>query len=96
MTDESMHVDPGTLERLASRLRQGESELSGPAEAAPEVPDAGASTGPLAGVFSEIAKGMLGLGAEMTETADKVADSRGTYQDTDQDNAADLRRQQPD
>lgn len=95
MSEGSVHVDPGTLERLANRLRQGEGELSAPAQSAPDAPDAGVSTGPVAGALSEITQGMLGLSTALNEVASRVVRSRGDYCEVDADNAAQLRDHQP-
>lgn len=91
----SVQVDPATLQRLSGQLHHGAQNLQSSAKSMPESPDAGISTAALAGALSEIAKGIIGLNEVMSDTADKVAQSHGNYRETDQDNAANLRRGAP-
>lgn len=93
--NDQVQVDPATLERLSSRLQHGTDDLQRSVNDATDAPDAGVSSAALAGALSEITKGIVGLSEDMSETADKVVQSRGNYQETDQGNAAELQQQAP-
>lgn len=89
------HVDAHVedLDRIVRTLRQGASDLDGPAGQAPDAPDAGASTGAVAGALRDLGTSVVALVNDLDQMASSVASSRGTYQETDLDNANDLNRQ---
>lgn len=84
------HLDE--LGRIASTLHRGASELEGPAGRAPDPPDAGASTGVVAGALAELGAQITALSKDLDEMAHNVTSSRGSYHETDVDNANEIDR----
>lgn len=95
MGDGNFTVDPGTLERLSTRVRAGASDLDKAAGNAPDAPDAGVSTPAVTGALAEISRAVIGLNETMTQIADNVVQGHGTYHEIDESNAADIQGQLP-
>lgn len=73
--------------RLPRTLRQGAGDLNAPAGKAPDPPDAGQSTAAVAGALHEVSQQVLAISKDLEQMATNVERSRGTYQETDADNA---------
>ncbi len=81
------------LDRLATTLHQGAIQLDGPTGTAQAPPDAGQSSGELAGALEEISAAVVALRQDLDQMATNVRTSSGQYQDTEVDTANKLSRQ---
>lgn len=76
-------ADLGALEGLVNGLRAGAAALDGPAASATDTPDAGDSTAKVAGALAGITQAAAGVAQGVSQAADDVKISRGTYENTD-------------
>jgi len=88
---EAMEVDPSTLTTIAGLLDDAGAPLLGHASGLQANPDAGASTGLVAGAMSTLASAIAGLSGHLGDLATSTAVASHTYLDTDGGSASGLR-----
>jgi hypothetical protein len=88
---DAMKVDPATLATIAGILDDAGAPLLGHASALEATPDAGASSGLVAGAMQALATAVAGLSGEIGDLASSTGVAGPAYADTDHGSEAGLR-----
>ncbi|WP_020669574.1 hypothetical protein [Amycolatopsis nigrescens] len=78
-------VNPGDMEALASRLRNGAADLEAGAGAPPPPAEAGEVTGAISGLVGALCTSMAGVVEGVGAAGDAVATSREVYENAEHD-----------
>lgn len=88
-------VGPGALDGLASRLRNGASDLEGGASKPPPSPEAGEITTVVTGLVGALSTSLAGVVEGVGAAGDALITSRDAYETAEQDARADVEKAGP-
>lgn len=85
-------ADPGSLDGIASKLRNGANSLEEGAGSPPPPPSAGEISGVISGLVGALSTSLAGVVEGCGAAGDAVASGREAYETAEQDSRADIEK----